>query len=113
MRTIAASPALGERRVLTRFSCEQALPQWRALVGESLKTGLIRDISPVGIGLLLDHEIDPQRRLRIELQSKTGALWHLKVLDVIHATPRNEEGWIVGGSFPAPLTDDQLKDLLT
>jgi hypothetical protein len=84
-----------------------------ALVGERLTTGLIRDISPGGIGLLLNHEVDPHKRLRLELPSKTGALWHLKVLDVIHATPQGESGWIVGGAFPAPLSDDQLDTLLT
>jgi len=110
MRIQATLPR-GERRSLIRHDC--TAPAWRALVGEDLQFGLIRDISPAGIGLLLDRQIDPNQRLRIELQSKTGALWHLKVLDVVHATPQNDAAWIVGGAFPSPLTHDQLQALMS
>jgi hypothetical protein len=109
----ALPPAQGERRLLLRHNCDVALPQWMALVGERLQSAQVRDISSKGIGLLLDYEVDPRQRLRIELPSLTGALWHLKVLDVIHATPREGTHWIVGGVFPAPLTDEQLRILLT
>jgi hypothetical protein len=111
MRTKSKDPERGERRQLPRHHCDVA--PWVALVGESLQGGMIRDISPAGIGLLLEHEVDPRKRIRIELPCKTGTLWHLKALDVIHATPRQEAGWIVGGVFPSPLTDDQLQALLT
>lgn len=104
--------SLNERRLLTRQDCSVVLPQWRALVGDGLQGALIRDISPAGIGLLLQHEVDPRKRLRIELPSKTGALWHLKVLDVIHATPQGGI-WLIGGAFPAPLTDEQLHSLIS
>ena len=103
---------LSERRLLTRQDCSVVLPQWKALVGEGLQGALVRDISPAGIGLLLQHEVDLRKRLRIELPSKTGALWHLKVFDVIHATPQDGI-WLIGGVFPAPLTDEQLRLLIS
>ena len=101
-----------ERRLLARQDCSVVLPQWTALVGDRLQGALVRDISPAGIGLLLEFEVDLRKRLRIELPSKTGCLWHLKVLDVIHARPQGDI-WFVGGAFPAPLSDEQLRILIS
>jgi hypothetical protein len=101
-----------ERRIWTRRPCmaSDLLPVV-ASFGQEHWQAPVRDISTAGMGILLDHRVDPGSVLAIELLNKFHQFWHLKLLRVIHATPQDGHGWLVGSAFLKSFTDDEFQAL--
>jgi c-di-GMP-binding flagellar brake protein YcgR len=98
-----------DRRVWVRFqshldiSCEPAGP----VQGERVQAQL-HDISRGGIRLLLEDRVQEGDLLSVELPSEKGE--NCTVLAcTVWVEPRGEAGWLVGGSFSAELTDEDLE----
>jgi hypothetical protein len=101
-----------ERRVAVRFpsdwqsSCsleESATAEWPAR---------IRDISTTGIGLYTSRPFEPGTRLAIELQSPDEEMTYTLMTYVMHASLREDDGWLIGCAFTRELTDLELQQLL-
>jgi len=76
--------------------------------------GRVRDLSRGGVGLLLQHRFRPGTDLSIELRENTGKLLRTVHARVAHASAVLVDGhhcWLLGCSFPEPLTDDELQAL--
>jgi hypothetical protein len=70
----------------------------------------VHDISQGGLGLLLTHRFQPGTDLVVELRGGESVRRVLRIR-VIHATPTNADGnfcWLLGCSFNAPLTEEEL-----
>jgi hypothetical protein len=106
------SSALPERRVKARRACE-LLDQVSAVasLGQECWQAPVRNISANGIGMLLDHRLDPGALLGIELLNKCHQFWHLKLLRVVHATPHDDRHWLVGSAFVKGFTEDEFRAL--
>jgi c-di-GMP-binding flagellar brake protein YcgR len=98
-----------ERRHKARRSCLESEPvSVLASLGEQHWQAPVRDISPTGIGMLLDQQLDPGALVAIELLNKQQQFWHLKLLRVVHATPHDGERWLVGSEFLKQFTDAEF-----
>jgi hypothetical protein len=104
--------ALPERRIKARRACAQ-LDQVSAVasLGQEHWQAPVRNISATGVGMLLDHRLDPGCLLGIELLNRYQQFWHLKLLRVIHATPQDGHRWLVGSAFLKGFTDDEFRAL--
>jgi hypothetical protein len=102
-----------ERRGLMRHSCLAAgAHSMTATVGDKPSLVPIHDISTAGIGVVLDHRLDPGTLVTIELLNRTWNFWHLKLLRVVHATPQADDRWLVGSVFLRKFSDDEFQALL-
>ena len=68
----------------------------------------IRNVSRAGLGLFLDHPVEPGQMLRIELPGPADAP-HTVVLGCMMHCTAVAEGWIAGCMFSYELTDSELK----
>ena len=100
-----------ERRSLTRQVCEGSMPL-AARAGHEYWKAALRDISPSGIGLLIDRAVDSGSLVVVELFDRAGKFWHLKVIRVVHVTPSASGLWVVGNTFLQRLTDEEFAGLL-
>ncbi len=71
----------------------------------------VDNISPGGMAFRMEQPVDPGTVLPVELLNRTGQFWHLKVMCVVHATPCQDGGWLVGNMFLARLSDDEFRGL--
>ena len=102
-----------ERRARARRSCSSAsAPPATAALGTELWPFPVRDISARGLGMLLDRRLDTGALVTVELLNRGLNFWHLKLLRVVHVTPRGDHLWLVGSAFLKELTDDELQSLL-
>jgi hypothetical protein len=100
-----------ERRAAVRYpsawqsSCmEEAAPaEWPARV---------KDISTTGIGVYTVRPFEPGTRLGVELQSPDETLAYTLMTHVMHATLREEDGWLIGCEFARELSEHELQRLL-
>jgi hypothetical protein len=98
-----------ERRTSTRqaFQCEA---MYRT--DEQIGTATICDVSPTGVGLMLPRRVGPGEHLTVELPDWTRTFWRLKILHVVHVTPRGSDQWLVGCTFAKHLSDQDLQHML-
>ena len=75
-------------------------PRWRAQV---------RDVSAVGIALLINRRFEPGSTLIVELQGKTRPR-HLLVR-VVRMTKHAAREWLLGCSFLSRLNEEAVKEL--
>ncbi len=71
----------------------------------------VRDISPEGIGLLLNRRFEPRAVLSIELIDSRDERPRLLLARVIHATALPEGGWLIGCELVSPLSDEEVDAL--
>ena len=99
-----------DRRVWVRIHSEEHAV-WIIEKANTAWLGIIRDISAGGMALVLRQRLEPGTVLIVELETKTGrprrALVH-----VIHSTEEKPNRWITGCGFPAPLSEQELRDFL-
>lgn len=69
------------------------------------------DLSAAGVGVVLPHRVEAGTVMQVELPDQRRQVLHLKRLRVIHATPRPDGTWLVGGAFGQPLSSDELGDV--
>jgi len=70
----------------------------------------VRDISAIGIALLLSCEFQPGSLLTLELENfdqGVGCVLQVRVIHVIEVPP--EKRWLHGCAFERPLTRDELR----
>jgi hypothetical protein len=105
-------PDPAERRAEERFpvnadtSCTFA-----AQVAEDLGPVRIRNISMQGAGLILRRCVDPGAMLAVSLSNPARGFARTVLMQVVHATPQ-PGGCLVGGTFTAPLTYQELSTLV-
>jgi hypothetical protein len=62
--------------------------------------------------MLLPHEVLPGMLVSVELLDRPRQCWRLKLVQVVHATPRTPNLWLVGSVFAKQLSDEELHRLL-
>jgi hypothetical protein len=107
---VLVKPPPGERRAAIRYAskahgkCQpvggEKYPRWRAYV---------RNVSAVGIGLLLNRRFEPGATLIVELQGKTRPR-HLLVR-VIRMARQSSREWLLGCSFLSRLNEEAVNEL--
>ena len=100
-----------ERRALTRHVCHGSLPL-AARAGHEYWKVALRDISPGGLGMLIDRAVDSGSLVAVELFNRAGNFWHLKVIRVVHVSPRASGLWVAGNAFLQQLTEEEFDDLV-
>jgi hypothetical protein len=74
----------------------------------------VQDISPAGVGLLLQHCFRPGTALTVELRDSTGMLLRTVIARVVHATAVLVDGnpcWLVGCCFDCRLSEEEFAAL--
>ncbi len=107
--------APGERRAYVRLPSELAATCSPAgTAREPAWPGRVRDLSPGGIGLLLQHRFRPGTTLVIDLREGTGARRQTVRARVVHATAVLDDGnpcWLLGCAFDEPLSEEEFAAL--
>jgi hypothetical protein len=87
-------------RVSCRLVDDLAAEAWQARV---------RDLSTLGIGLLLPHKRELAELLEIELVKANGALVRTVLARIIHVEEDGPRSWFVGCAFVSELTDEEMR----
>ena len=106
-----ASPS--DKRIWKRFptqgtACIQLVPA----DDEPAFTGRISNISPSGVGLIVDHPIEPGTALRLELQRADDAKSVMILACAVYLGEQTQEGWVIGCTFIHELTSQDLTALM-
>jgi hypothetical protein len=104
-----------ERRTRRRLRPDDPnLPaQLVAVVGGDFWEATVRDVSSTGIKLLTHQHFEPGMLLTIDLTSKDGRYGRTALGWIVHVTPNPKgEGYLVGCSFTAALSEDELRKIL-
>jgi hypothetical protein len=106
-----AGPAVQvERRAAVRIASSQKASC--ALGRESPRAwGKVRDISVLGIGLLMDREIKPGTRVIIEISNQSGMAPTRLLARVVRCQRESGESWVVGCQFDTSLQEEDLQEL--
>lgn len=102
-----------ERRMTMRRPCGHPSLPVTAFVTHEFWQTTVHDLSCNGIGLKLNHAVEPGTLVRLGLFSRAANLWYMKMIRVIHATKQSDGSWLVGCVFLQKLTDQQLQELLS
>jgi c-di-GMP-binding flagellar brake protein YcgR len=109
----AAAPAPPrERRAAVRLSCALDTAYHPVPEGERLCTGLVRDISTTGLGLLVDRYVEPETVLDVAVESEDGDLAYTLLVQVRHARDQGNGRWLLGCAFARSLSRYELELLL-
>ncbi len=101
-----------ERRAAVRQSSDlQGVCQPMARTREVTWAATIRDISVVGMGLLLPRRFEPGTLLTVEMTSKDGRTRRYLLARVIRVE-RRAKAWETGCTFLHALGHDELRELL-
>jgi hypothetical protein len=102
-------PANEERRATVRYRSGLHVPcrladdpaagAWKARV---------RDLSTLGVGLVLQHKRELADLLEIELVKANGVLVRTVLARVIHVEEDGPRSWLVGCAFVSELTDAEM-----
>ena len=104
-----------DRRAYLRISSDLAATcnvARRAL--EPAWPGRVHDISPGGIGLILQHRFGPGTALLVDLRENAGAVLRTVRARVVHATAILDDGnpcWLLGCVFDNPLDEAEFAAL--
>lgn len=94
-----------ERRISARHPCSPTV-----FAGEG--AARVYNLSNGGVALFLDHEVETESPIGIELFNSVECLWHLKGARIVHAILQPDRAWLVGIVFLHELTDTELESLL-
>jgi hypothetical protein len=106
-------PAQRERRVAVRFRCSATTPC--PVTTDDQPQGLaarVRDVSVVGVGLLLSCRVVPGALLTLTPERSNGGASCALPARIVHATRRDGNDWLVGCVFTRPLSDAELEAML-
>lgn len=102
-----------ERRGWIRFTCDldaTCLPS--AEDPEVLWPARVLNLSCGGVGLLVSRRFEPDTLLQIELQTAKRSFSRPLLVQVLHVTGHQTGGWLIGCSFPQPLSEEELHQLM-
>ncbi len=105
---IGSSPG-ANRRAQVRHPYAREVP---FRYGEQYGTATLQDISASGVGLVLPRQLLPGMMVTVELHDKTYNSWRMKLVRVIHVTPRGAHQWLIGSRFTRELSAAELEGLL-
>jgi PilZ domain len=102
-----------DRRSVERYICRRQ-SKVRVLVKPGMRgfTASIRDISSVGIGLIVEQPCQPGALLALQLRSRGARFSSVVAATVKHATLLPEGHWLWGCSLSRSLTDDEVLGLV-
>jgi hypothetical protein len=103
------APQRFDRRATPRHSCMHEV-YFRS--GSEIGSAAVRDVSVTGIGLILDHAVPAGSTLSVELPNRAQTDWQLKLSCVAHATPHEQNRWLIGSRFLRDLTEEELRWVL-
>jgi hypothetical protein len=102
-----------ERRVAVRFRCSATTPcPFTILDQPGNQTARVRDVSIVGVGLLVRRRVMPGTPVTLMPERPGGGTPLALQARVVHATQRDGADWLVGCVFTRPLTDEELEAML-
>jgi hypothetical protein len=101
-----------ERRAAVRYSCKLESALQPVPEGDVFCSAVVVDISPTGIGLLVDRPIEPETLLAVELQSGDSSLSYTLLVEVRHARAGKAGEWRLGCAFARELSEYEVKALL-
>jgi len=107
-------PAQGQdKRAWMRFPAH-GFAQYHILppTGEPAKKAEIANISPTGVGLLVDERVEPGVILDLILKTKSGEQAFDILACVVFLGHRAEGGWVLGCHFIRELEDEDLSQLM-
>jgi hypothetical protein len=98
-----------DRRVWVRFPANLETT-YRPADGEagSRFSAVIRDISRGGLSLIVDHTLEPGDLLNVELPGQAELATCCVLACVVHVSPLDTGGWLLGCTFARELSDDDL-----
>lgn len=70
------------------------------------------DLSPAGVGLLVEHAVEPGEVLSIHLQPAAGAAGITMLATIVRVTARQGGNWVLGCQFIRRLDDSEMRTLL-
>ena len=99
-----------ERRLFVRYCCEPP-PRVRSLVQPEMqfREGLLKDISPRGLCLILDEAVPVSKRLVVRLPGRKRGTSLCRVVQVKHVQPNGAGRWLVGCEMNSALSNEQLR----
>jgi PilZ domain len=102
-----------ERRALVRFRCERACTTGRFITNtyRTLPAQLV-DISPQGLGLLLDQPLPMGTRLNIEFEDDTTALPIELLAEIVNVTAQADGSWRCGCTLVWRISEAEMWLLL-
>jgi hypothetical protein len=71
--------------------------------------GILRDISPGGMGLLLSRFFAPGSLLIVELSDEAKRRPHCFPVQVVHSAPEGKRHWSMGCAFIYPPSNEELQ----
>ncbi len=101
-----------ERRVVERYRDPDGYLRVTVFLGNPHVQAYVRDISAFGLGMVVNHRVEPGATVSVELYHPVQKCWYLKLLRVLHVTPLDDDTWLVGGTFTRRLTDREIEELL-
>jgi hypothetical protein len=107
------TPLRLERRAVERYPCRRS-PFVRVLARPSFQMyrAFLQDVSPEGLGLVLDRSFDVGTLLAIQLRTLHAGVSGILTARVIHATPQPDGSWLLGCRLNRRLTEEEIFHLL-
>jgi hypothetical protein len=110
-----ATPPRANCRVSERHPCglkTSCQPVAARADNDFMWPAIVRDVSVSGIGLVLPRRFERGAGLAIEIPRADGNRPESLLARVVHATSLPRGLWLLGCSFPSPLSEDELQGLL-
>lgn len=101
-----------ERRGKRRTRLQMQPGEIRALVGSHVLAAELHDLSPCGVGLLVEQRIEPGRMVIVEVYNAANNWWELKTTGAMHCTQQGDGRWLVGCSFFRRFTETEFTAVL-
>lgn len=110
---LATPSARGNRRVCVRYRCAPAtVGKVIAADDQEFQRAWILDLSLKGIGMELTRPLPVGNLVIVTIRSSDGTKVHELSATVMHCEQVPQGHWHVGCSLTAPLTPDELDQLL-
>lgn len=101
------------RRATIRYRCAPAtIGKIFSTNDQEFQRAWIIDLSLRGIGMEVSRPLEVGHLVMIAIRGHDGVTMHELTARVIHCEPLLQGNWSVGGELTAPLSADQLEQLL-
>ena len=72
----------------------------------------VHDVSTAGVGLVVNHRLEPGALLMVELRNARQAMRLVQVARVVHCSHQADGGWLTGCAFVEEVGKAELDALL-